>query len=196
MDAINTAFPAVDSATVTTLQASTGTIDPNAQNTIRNTINTQETGQLFQALNAAEQNSNNMMTSSAYLGRNMTITSLAQSMTAENKKTNNGARDTYTRQSEINEWAAQNKYDTLFFMQILFLYFTTIVVSLYLRQTGLFPNTVLYLIVGVGLLIVVGVLWNRASFTKTSRDKRYWNRRYIGLEDAGGLAAKIQCSTS
>ena len=120
------------------------------------------------------------------------LSAIAQDLTKENKKVMSGARDTFSRQAEINEWAAQNKMDTLFFLQITFLYFCVVVIALYFRQYGIFPNQVVYIIIGLGLVIVLGVLINRASYTSMSRDKRYWNRRYIGLEDAS-LQAKLTC---
>ena len=190
MASFDYAFPAADSSTVTTLQGTSGTI--NASD-ITNKINAAETSNLFQSLNAAEQNSNTALTYGAYLGRNMTIRNIASDLTNENKRVNNGAKDTYSRQSEINEWAAQNKMDTLFFLQVLFIYFSVIVVSLFLRQSGILPNSGLYIIAGIGLLIVIGILWNRASYTSNSRDKRYWNRRFVGLDDAN-LSAKLQCA--
>lgn len=190
MASLDYAFPAADSSTVSSLGAVGKTID---STTITNQINKAETDQLFQSLNSSEQNSNTALTYGAYLGRNMTISNIAADLTRENNRVNNGAKDTYTRQSEINEWSAQNKLDTLFFLQILFIYFSVIVVSLFLRQYGMMPNAGLYSIVGVGLLIVVGVLWNRSSYTKYNRDKRHWNRRFVGLDDAN-LSAKLQCS--
>jgi len=102
-------------------------------------------------------------------------------------------KDTYTRQGEINEWQAQNKMDTLFFLQILFIFLGLVIVLLFLRQGGIISDSVMYVIVGVLLLIVVGVLWNRASYTEMSRDKRYWNRRYLGLNDSN-LSSTSQCS--
>jgi hypothetical protein len=191
MSAVDYAFPAVDVQTVSSLRQPGATINTNA---ITQSINNAETNQLFQALNAAEQQSNTALTYGAYLGRNMTIRTIANELTQENKRVNTGARDTYSRQSEINEWAAQNKMDTLFFLQILFLYFSVIVIALFFRQSGLFPNSILYMIIVVGLIITLGILWNRASYTTNSRDKRFWNRRYIGLNDAGDLSAKLQCS--
>ena len=190
MASFDYAFPATDSSVVTSLQTTGGTA--NTTNIVTN-INQAETNSLFQSLNAAEQNSNTGLTYGAYLSRNLSLRNVAEDMRKENERVNNGAKDTYSRQAEINEWAAQNKMDTLFFLQLLFIYFSVIVVSLFLRQSGLLPNAVLYIVAGLGLLILIGVLWNRASYTTNSRDKRYWNRRYLGLDDAG-LSAKLQCS--
>jgi len=116
------------------------------------------------------------------VGRNATISTLSEQLIQQNTLTQNAyenAKDTYTRQGEINEWQAQNKLDTLFFLQILFVFFSIIVILLYLRQARLIGSSVVYGTVGVLLLIVIGILWNRVSYTNMSRDSRYWNRRYI-----------------
>lgn len=116
------------------------------------------------------------------VGRNSTISDISQQLIAQNKETQNtylNAKDTYTRQGEINEWQAQNKLDTLFFLQILFVYFSIVVILLYLRQAKMLSNSGVYWTVGVLLVIVIGILWNRVSYTNMSRDSRYWNRRYI-----------------
>ena len=105
----------------------------------------------------------------------------------------NGSKDTYLRQGEINEWQAQNKLDTLFFLQTTFLFFTLIVFLIFLRQYGVVTNGMLWMIASFFTLILVGILWNRASYTNYIRDKRYWNRRYIGLTDSSVSAAAASC---
>jgi hypothetical protein len=192
-DSYVSAFPALDYQTVNTLKTAGSSI---SNKNITDTINKAETDNLFASLNNAEQASTTALNYGMLLSRNQTISSIANDLTEQNKKVNNGARDTYARQAEINEWQAQNKLDTLFFLQILFLYFAVLVILIFLRQSGFIPSSMLYIIGGIGLFIVIGVLWNRASYTSVSRDKRYWNRRYIGLTDSGDLQAKLQCSLS
>jgi hypothetical protein len=192
-DSYVSAFPAVDYQTVNNLKTVGSKID---SKNITSTINKAETDNLFASLNNAEQASTTALNYGMLLSRNQTISSIADDLTEQNKKVNNGAKDTYARQAEINEWQAQNKLDTLFFLQILFLYFAVLVILIFLRQSGFIPSSMLYIIGGIGLFIVIGVLWNRASYTSVSRDKRYWNRRFIGLTDSGDLQAKLQCSLS
>jgi len=144
----------------------------------------------------AETSSDGTITYGRMVGRNMSLSKAASVMTDQNNSKVSEARrqkDTYTRQGEINEWQAQNKMDTLFFLQILFIFLGLVIVLLFLRQGGIISDSVMYVIVGVLLLIVVGVLWNRASYTEMSRDKRYWNRRYLGLNDSN-LSSTSQCS--
>jgi hypothetical protein len=106
-----------------------------------------------------------------------------------------GPKDTYARQGEINEWQAQNKLDTLFFLQITFLFFTVIVFLLFLRQYKILTTSVMWISISVLAVLVIGTLVSRISYTANSRDKRYWNRRYLGLEDSG-LSAKIACANA
>ena len=183
------AFPAVDRTTVQTLSTTT---DPTS---IINTITKAETNNLLSSLNTSAGSSQQALTYGMYLSRNKTIGDIAVDMTNQNKRQNTGARDTFTRQGEINEWQAQNKLDTFFVLQCSFLYLSVIVILFFLRQYDLMPNTAMYIVIGILTLILVGILWNRASYTTNNRDKRYWNRRFIGLENSA-LQAKIQCSVN
>jgi hypothetical protein len=188
------AFAGVDSTTANQFASAgaTETAISNVKNTALSTGNTT----FLNAINDSDAQSQNMMTYGVLLGRNQTIQNLADQTAAENAKiSTSGAKDTYSRQAEINEWQAQNKLDTLFFLQTLFIFFSFVVVLLYLRKSSLIPNVPFYIFLGVALLVVVGILWNRASYTINYRDKRYWNRRFVGLGDSGGLSANIKCSS-
>jgi hypothetical protein len=130
------------------------------------------------------------------VGRNATLSHISDQLITQNSETKGTyeqAKDTYTRQGEINEWQAQNKLDTLFFLQILFLYFSIVVVLLYLRQGKMLSGTAVFGTVGFLLLIVIGILWNRASYTSMSRDSRHWNRRYIAA-NPNALDGSSQCT--
>ena len=105
-------------------------------------------------------------------------------MIKQNKKAIDGSKDTYTRQGEINEWQAQNKLDTLFFLQLTFLFFTAMVMMIFLRRYGFMTTGMIWLLGVFLLLILIGTLWNRLSYTMNSRDGKYWNRRFIGLSDS------------
>ena len=189
---IDYAVPGADAATVTALSTA-GSISAANQATLIQNINTVETNNFLQTVNTADGTSNNSLTYGVLLSRNKTIDDIAKDMTSLNLKSTNGAKDTYSRQAEINEWQAQNKLDTLFFLQLTFLFFTLMVVLLFLRQYGAMTNGMLWMIGGFFLLILVGTLWNRASYTMNSRDKRHWNRRFLGLEDSGLSAKAATC---
>ena len=177
-------FPALD-----TLVTSSDTTLDNAKRRINN-IESSNFNTAYEPATSASQRALNY---GEILHRNTIIENTANDLITENKSKFSSQRDTYSRQAEINEWEAQNKMDTLFFLQLLFIYLSVLVVSLYLRQIGLFPGYVFGIIAGIGLIIVGLVLWNRASYTSSSRDQRFWNRRFIGLDDAT-LQAQIQCN--
>jgi uncharacterized membrane protein len=190
--AIDYAFPAVDAATVTTLGSSGGTIDATS---ITNTINAAERTNFLTTLNSSDGASNNALTYGMLLNRNVSLSDSAKDMIAENKRAAlGGPKETYARQGEINEWQAQNKLDTLFFLQLTFLFFTVLVFLLFLRQYGVITSSILWIFVVILGLLVVGTLVSRVSYTSNSRDQRHWNRRFLGLADSG-LSAKIACAT-
>ena len=192
MAAVDFAFPAVDSATVRTLGTSGGTIDTVS---ITNTINAAERSNFLTTLNSSDGASNNALTYGVLLNRNVSLSNSAKDMIAENKRAaKGGPKETYARQGEINEWQAQNKLDTLFFLQLTFLFFTVLVFLLFLRQYGVITSSILWIFVVVLGLLVVGTLVSRVSYTSNSRDQRHWNRRFLGLADSG-LSAKIACAT-
>lgn len=196
MSTVQYAFAGLDKTTIDTLAPSgaggSGKID-NAS--ITNKINSIERSNFLTNLNASDGASNNALTYGMLLNRNESLSDSAKDMIAENKKaTIGGPKDTYARQGEINEWQAQNKLDTLFFLQITFLFFTILVFLVFLRQYGVIPSSILWIIISVLGLIVVGTLVSRVSYTSNSRDQRHWNRRFLGLSDSG-LSAKVACAT-
>jgi len=190
--AIDYAFPAVDSATVTTLGTSGGSVDTAS---IINTIHADERGTFLMSLNSSDAASNNSLAYGMLLNRNVSLSDAAKDMIAENKQSaKGGPKETYARQGEINEWQAQNKLDTLFFLQVTFIFFTILVFLLYLRRYGVISWIIFGVFVVVFGLIIIGILVNRASYTSNSRDQRHWNRRFLGLSDSG-LTAKVACAT-
>lgn len=195
MSTIDYAFPGADAATVTALSSGSGSdqMRAQAQATLLSSIRTAETNSLLTTMNSADAGSNNSLTYGVLLSRNKTIDDIAKDMTTLNTQATNGSKDTYSRQAEINEWQAQNKLDTLFFLQLSFLFFTLMVVLIFLRQYGVMTNGMLWTVGSVLVLLLLGTLWNRASYTNNSRDKRYWNRRFLGLEDSGLSAKAATC---
>jgi hypothetical protein len=117
-----------------------------------------------------------------YLNRNKTIADTAVELTAQNKTIKNGSSETSARQGEINEWASQNKLDTLFFLQTLFLYLMSYIILTYMWRYGLLPGSTYYWVLAILTLIIVGIFLNRYLYTSKIRDNRYWNRRYLSLD--------------
>lgn len=191
---VDYAFPAVDSITTQEL-ASTKATAANAS-TILHTIKNAELDSLNNSFAVAEDSGQNVMAYGMVVSRNASLDAIAQQLTASNRKVGGGANDTFTRQGEINEWQAQNKMDTLFFLQVTFLFFVTMILLIMLNKYEVLSTWTMTTTIGILSVVVVGILWNRASYTSNSRDKRFWNRRYIGLADNGNLTASMNCATS
>ena len=161
------------------LGQSTASLDDAA---MKGAIYKSENTNMIDAINTADTNSSGALTYGMYLNRNKTISDTAVELTAQNKSINNGSSETYARQGEINEWASQNKLDTLFFLQTLFLYLMSYIVLTYMMRYGLFPGSTYYWLIAILTLIILGVFLNRYLYTSKIRDNRYWNRRYLSLD--------------
>ena len=196
---LDAAFAASDSATaLAALQSSQqgSTIAQSTVDSLKLSMMKAQTTDFVNTINASDAQSQQMLTYGVLISRNNSLKALADETTKSNLSVaTGGTKDTYARQGEINEWQAQNKLDTLFFLQTLFIFFAFMVVMLYFRKAGTLTTVPFYIFLGVALLILIGILWNRASYTMNYRDQRYWNRRFVGLSDSGGLAAKAQCAT-
>ena len=81
------------------------------------------------------------------------------------------------RQYEMNEWASNNKLDTLFVFQMLLITLTFTAPILYLQRTGVIPMSVMIGVVSLLLLAVLFTFIVRIQYTIFTRDNRYWNRR-------------------
>jgi len=191
--AVDYAFPAADSTTVNTL-ANAGSLSQSSQDDFIKNIHSTERNNFLTSVNSSDGASNNTLTYAVMLSRNKTIDDVASDMTKRNLSLINGAKETYIRQGEINEWQAQNKLDTLFFLQIVFLFLTIILCLVFLRRYYIITKNIFWVFTVIFMIILLGTLWNRAAYTYQSRDQKSWNRRYIGLEDAGLSAAK-KCET-
>jgi hypothetical protein len=81
------------------------------------------------------------------------------------------------RQIEINEWTYNNRMETLFVFQILFISLMIVAILMYLRGAGfigaLFMGYVILLLVAVVIIIIV----NRSMYTNRIRHNRFWSKR-------------------
>jgi len=98
------------------------------------------------------------------------------------------------RQAELNEWAYQNKLETLFLLQLLFISVLVLVVLLFLNRQGYLSKTIAG---SIAALLFIGVAYtgySRWKYTDSNRDTRWWNRRRFPSETASGPDAPIgQC---
>jgi len=85
-----------------------------------------------------------------------------------------------TRQYEINEWAYENKMDTLFVFQIIFVTVLLAAALVYINRIGLLSSSLLGVLVGILLIVDIGLFLNRYYYTQRTRNQRYWNKRQFG----------------
>jgi len=88
-----------------------------------------------------------------------------------------------TRQYEINEWTYNNKLDTLFVFQILFVTLVLTASLAYLNRIGFLSSTLLGVFTGIVLFVDIAILLYRYQYTKVTRDQRYWNKRQFDKKD-------------
>jgi hypothetical protein len=115
-----------------------------------------------------------------YQQRNKDLQELGDAFDTQNKNAINTTKynnDLATRQYEINQWSYNNKMDTLFVFQLLFVSLVLSAIFVYMSKVGLFGGALLGLLCGILLVTVVLVLIVRAIYTNKQRDQRYWNRR-------------------
>lgn len=86
------------------------------------------------------------------------------------------------RQAEINEWSNFNKLDTLYFMQLMFIILTFIIIFSFLKTNGFISNSLFILLSSILGIIAVIVLILRARFTNINRDSRYWHKNRFPSE--------------
>jgi hypothetical protein len=150
------------------------------KNELMNNILAEREG-TFTKMHTDAQRNNAIQTSLLfYQQRNKDLTELGGAFDKQNKSAIEVAKynnDLANRQYEINQWSYENKMDTLFVFQLLFVSVTLSALFVYLSRMGLFGNALLGLLVGVLLVLVVLTMVVRAMYTARSRDQRYWNRR-------------------
>ena len=90
-------------------------------------------------------------------------------------------KDTYNtelaaRQTEINEWAYNNKMDTLFVFQILFISLLIICILMMFTYKGIVGRGFVLYVFGILIILEVLVIINRSMYTSRIRDKKQWDR--------------------
>ena len=122
----------------------------------------------------------NMITSAAYyLARTQDLNSIASdvdTIAAKQASVREINANLVNRQYEINEWSNENKLDTLFFMQVLFITITFISCLLFLRSRDIIPPMLFFTLISLASVISVLVLLSRTRYTNVLRNSRYWHR--------------------
>jgi len=88
------------------------------------------------------------------------------------------------RQFEINEWAYQNKLETLFLLQLLFISMLVLGIFLFLSKSGYISNMIAGSLSILFLFVVGYIIYYRWNYTNSTRDSRFWNRRTFPTEES------------
>jgi len=103
--------------------------------------------------------------------------------------------DNTKRQFLVNEWYAQNKLESLFFLQVAFLAMVSAMIVIMLGKMNLFPwifgKYVVFIIASAAAILAV----YRFNYTRYTRDVRYWNKRKFS-DSPGALKAGDACKAA
>ncbi len=81
------------------------------------------------------------------------------------------------RQIEISEWTYNNKMETLFVFQLLFIALLIVLLVFVLKGAGYIGALFSWYVVLLVAVLMIMILVNRLTFTINKRDSRYWNRQ-------------------
>jgi hypothetical protein len=96
-----------------------------------------------------------------------------------------------TRQLSMNDYAYQNKMDTLFFFQILLLSILILCVFAYGARMGFFSDA-LVIYIGVILILINTVIFiGRYAYTVNLRDPNVWSRRRFIYQEPNPAAPPV-----
>ena len=137
---------------------------------------------------------NNITSAAYYLARTDDLKNLASdvdTLTLEQLNVADLNKEVIGRQYEINEWSNQNKLDTLYFLQLLFVILTFVSMLLFLKTNNIISQSLFALLTTLAGLFAVFVLIFRARYTKVVRDDRYWHKaRFPRQHDPFPLQSK------
>jgi hypothetical protein len=139
---------------------------------------------------------NNITSTAYYVQRAADMTKMANDFNAvATKQLNSSSINSglLGRQEEINQWANNNKLDTLFFLQILFVTLTFISSMVFLNSNGLISSYLLNLFIVLAAFFAVFVLITRARKTSVLRDGRYWSKFRFGGAKAPPMKSTEKC---
>jgi hypothetical protein len=85
--------------------------------------------------------------------------------------------DLANRQIQVNEWAYNNKNDTLFFFQLLFISLMFVTLLLCMQAMGQLGGEFVSYSINIVALINIVIIINRSVYTNTKRDIREWNKK-------------------
>jgi hypothetical protein len=125
----------------------------------------------FNMMSNYKAQSNNLLTA---------VTTIGSSAT-NNVDTANRNSDTAQRTREIKEWYYNNKLDTLFVFQLIFIGICLLAVLAFANKLGYIGSGVIGISMGVIIVIMILLITNRAVYTNIQRNKRFWSKNIYGV---------------
>lgn len=122
-----------------------------------------------------------------YKARSGDVDRMSDILGANNKRIEQGLKadkDISKRQFEINEWYNYNKLETLFFLQVFFIASLSMAIIIFLQKNSTLTPALAALLTGIVFVAVAGLGVYRYYYTRSTRDKRLWHRRYFGSAEA------------
>jgi hypothetical protein len=166
----------------------------NAQTNLYRDVTQSKDGAIQKAYGDLEQASSTQHAISYYQQRNQDLSNI-QGQVYQDRKGNADAvvfdRDLAKRQVEMNQWEASNKMDTLFIYQQLLIILCAVIVMSYLWNKSILSSYVFFGLLFVLVCIFVFTIVNRAQYTNTIRDGRYWSQRLFPTYDMPRLIPTI-----
>jgi hypothetical protein len=163
---------------------------------LQNTLTNQIADTFGQSLALVDINSGNYDIMSNYTVQSNNLDTTIGELKDNQGRNLNIARknvDTSSRVREIKEWYYNNKLDTLFVFQLIFISLCALAVIAYLSKLGFIGGATLGILIGLIVVILVLTIANRAVYTDMLRDKRYWSKRINGIVGSplpGGIIAQ------
>jgi hypothetical protein len=124
----------------------------------------------------------NMMSNYAAQSNNLlTAVTTLNSSAGTNLNTANQNSDTAQRTREIKEWYYNNKLDTLFVFQLIFIGICFLAVLAFANKLGYIGSGVIGISMGVFIVMMILLISNRAMYTDVLRNKRVWSKNIYGV---------------
>lgn len=145
-------------------------------------------GAFIPSLNTAIASANNYDITGNYAIQTQNLaTTLDDLERQQSNNINTAKRNTSTasRTREIKEWYYNNKLDTLFVFQLIFISITLVAFLAYLMKLGFIGAGVVGALIGILIVVIILVIANRAIYTDKVRDKRYWSKRNFAVLGSG-----------
>ena len=175
--ALNTAFGQMSASDRATYLAGQAT-------TLQSTLTGQFADSFGQSLSNTQNTARNFDIMTNYTTQSKNLNTVVSDLAGTqdfNLSTAKRNSDTAQRNQEIKEWYYNNKLDTLFVFQLIFISLCALAAIAFAAKMGFISNTLVGILIGFEVVIMILLISNRAIYTDKVRNKRYWNKRIYGV---------------